>query len=115
MAPRSLSSILILATFLTTGLTPFSAFAPVALANDRPNPEPARCLSLAQTIGASRVWWGQHIGYRERSDIFEWGPRKETFNDIGCFRSRKDCEDWLYWKRTEYPEFRIAKPCRKGL
>ena len=115
MARRGLFSILILATMIPLGLAPGLGTYGFALAQERPQPEPSRCLSLAQSIVASRVWWGQHIGSRERNDVFEWGPRKETFNDIGCFRTRKDCKDWLYWKRTDYPEFRVAKPCRRGL
>ena len=81
----------------------------------RPKPQPSRCLWLARQIGASRVWWGQHVGTRQRSDFFEWGPSKEQFDEIGCFRSRQECEDWLIWKRDEYPEFFYARPCRLGL
>ena len=48
-------------------------------------------------------------------DFFNWGPKKEAFDKIGCFRNRKDCENWLYWMRTDYPLFYRANPCRRGL
>ena len=84
----------------------------------RPRPTPYKCLALAQDIGASRVWWGHHVGVRQLrddDDLFGWGPTKESFDAIGCFRTQKDCENWLYWKRTDYPEFHFIRPCRRGL
>ncbi|WP_316858105.1 hypothetical protein [uncultured Cohaesibacter sp.] len=87
-------------------------------ASIRPKPKPSKCLALAREIGASRVWWGRHVGAKEvESDdlFFTFRARKVEFDDIGCFRSRKDCENWLYWKRTEYPLFSSISPCRKGL
>lgn len=86
--------------------------------NIRPRPEPQKCLALAQKVGASNVWWGRHVGEREarqQGGIFEWGPRKESFDAIGCFNTRQDCENWLYWMRTDYPEFGFIRPCRRGL
>ncbi|WP_319533672.1 hypothetical protein [uncultured Cohaesibacter sp.] len=116
MARRSLFSILIIAAVVFPTLYPGWGIEGVAIAQEaQARPEPSRCLSLAQAIGASRVWWGQHIGTRERSEFFEWGPRKETFNDIGCFKTRRECEDWLSWKRADYPEYGSARPCRRGL
>ena len=86
--------------------------------NIRPNPKPSKCLMLAKKIGASRVWWGRHVGAKEVEDddlFFSVGPRRVEFDDIGCFRTKKDCQNWLYWKRTEYPIFGSIRPCRRGL
>ncbi|WP_319410645.1 hypothetical protein [uncultured Cohaesibacter sp.] len=86
--------------------------------NIRPNPTPSKCLMLAREIGASRVWWGRHVGAKEIDDndlLFSFGPRRVEFDDIGCFRTKKDCQNWLYWKRTEYPIFASISPCRRGL
>ena len=86
--------------------------------NIRPNPKPSKCLMLAKRIGASRVWWGRHVGAKEIEDddlFFSVGPRRVEFDDIGCFQSKKDCQNWLYWKRTEYPLFGSISPCRRGL
>lgn len=86
--------------------------------NVRPNPKPSKCLMLAKTIGASRVWWGRHVGAKEVEDdtlFFSVGPRRIQFDDIGCFKTKKDCENWLYWKRTDYPIFSSISACRRGL
>nr|WP_321457728.1 hypothetical protein [uncultured Cohaesibacter sp.] len=86
--------------------------------NIRPNPQPSKCLMLARKIGASHVWWGRHVGAKEVEDdslFFSVGPRRVEFDDIGCFKEKKDCENWLYWKRTEYPIFASISPCRRGL
>nr|WP_319516465.1 hypothetical protein [uncultured Cohaesibacter sp.] len=86
--------------------------------NIRPNPKPSKCLMLAKKIGASRVWWGRHVGAKEVEDddlFFSVGPRRVEFDDIGCFSTKKDCQNWLYWKRTEYPIFASISPCRRGL
>lgn len=115
MAKRSLFSFLILATFVTTLSAPVVLLPQSVSASERAKPKPSKCLSLARQIGASHVWWGRHIGAKERDPFFKWGSRKEEFNAIGCFSTRKACEDWLYWKRTEYPEFAAVQPCRRGL
>lgn len=109
---------LILSLFALSCLAIFTMVSAVpveAASNKRPKPKPERCIPLAKKIGPSRVWWGRHIGWRELHPMFEWGPKRERFNDIGCFRNRKACENWLYWMRTDYPNSTYYKPCRRGL
>ena len=115
MAKKGLFSFLILALFLSTMSAPIVMVPNEAHAQKRPQPKPFKCLALARQIGASRVWWGRHVGSREGDKFFSWGPKKDYFDQIGCFKSRKDCEDWLYWMRSDYPEFSFHKPCRRGL
>lgn len=86
-----------------------------AASNVRPRPQPQRCFTLAKKIGPSRVWWGRHVGSRDLDPTFSWGPKKQRFDDIACFKNRKDCENWLYWMRTDYPNFSYHKSCRRGL
>ena len=115
LAKKTLVSLLVFAVFLSFWASPIVIASGEAMASERAHPQPSQCLRLASRIGASRVWWGRHVGTRDRETIFEIGPQKEYFKAIGCFKSRKECEDWLYWKRTEYPEFTFARPCRRGL
>lgn len=81
----------------------------------RTRPVPQRCFTLAKKVGPSRVWWGRHTGYRDIDPMFKWGPTRETVNEIACFKTRKQCEDWLYWMRTDYPHSTHYRPCRRGL
>ncbi|WP_157967704.1 hypothetical protein [Cohaesibacter intestini] len=115
MARKSLYAFLSLAITLSVIAGPMVMLSLPSLAAQRPNPKPEKCFALAKQIGASRVWWGRHVGSRERDTMFDWGPRREYFNAIGCFKSRQDCENWLYWKRTEFYDFHAIKPCRRGL
>ncbi len=115
MARKSLHTFLSLALMLPVIVGPMIVFSNPSFAAQRPNPKPEKCFALAKEIGASRVWWGRHVGWRERDTMFDWGPRREYFNGIGCFKTRQDCENWLYWKRTEYDFFQAIKPCRRGL
>ncbi|PLW76998.1 hypothetical protein C0081_13215 [Cohaesibacter celericrescens] len=115
VAKRSLFSFLILSIFMATLSAPVVLLPNSVSAMERTNPKASKCLALAKQIGASNVWWGRHVGSKELDPLFKWGPSKEVFNSIGCFKTRKECEDWLYWKRTDYPEFSSVRPCRRGL
>ncbi|MCT4654879.1 MAG: hypothetical protein N4A65_03605 [Cohaesibacter sp.] len=102
---------------VAVGLTAFYASSQPADAgnNIRPRPQPQRCLDLAKKIGPSKVWWGRHKGSRDLEPMFEWGPKSEYVNQIGCFKTRKACENWLYWMRTDFPHSNFYNPCRRGL
>ena len=115
MARNSLTSLLMSFALIASVALPVTLVPFEAGAKERPRPAAQRCLGLAKKIGPSRVWWGRHVGYREVEPMFEWGPKRETFNAIGCFKSRKECENWLYWMRTDFPNFAAARPCRRGL
>lgn len=112
---RLTSFLIILALAMPIMDLPVLVDSAQAASKKRPRPQPQRCFTLAKKIGASRVWWGRHVGYRDVDPVFEWGPKREVFNDIACFRSRKDCENWLYWMRTDFPHSTYYKPCRRGL
>ena len=115
LARKSGFSFLMLALLLPVLSGPMMVIPNQAYAAQRPNPKPQKCFALARQIGASRVWWGRHVGSKKLDPMFDWGPRRESFNGIGCFRTRKDCENWLYWKRTEFDQFNKIRPCRRGL
>lgn len=112
---RQRVSVMLLATAFLLPLL-LAAPSPVnAGSNKRPKPSPHRCLDLAKKIGPSKVWWGRHVGKRDLQPMFNWGPKQEHINQIGCFKTRKSCENWLYWMRTDFPHSTYYNPCRRGL
>lgn len=115
MARHRLTPFLIILALIAPLGLPVTFQSAEAASNVRPRPQPQRCFTLAKKVGPSRVWWGRHVGYRDVDPAFNWGPKKQVFDDIACFRSRKDCENWLYWMRTDFPHSTYYKPCRRGL
>ncbi|MCB4768962.1 hypothetical protein LGR54_10130 [Ancylobacter sp. Lp-2] len=57
------------------------------------------CAVMAQTIPASKLWYGHFTGQRQ------WGTFQEqiqTRTVEGCFKSRGECDNWLYQWRSTY-------------
>lgn len=57
------------------------------------------CTAMARTIPPSKLWYGHFTGQRE------WGTfldRIQTRTVEGCFRTKAECENWLYQWRSTY-------------
>lgn len=57
------------------------------------------CKVMAQTIPPNKLWYGHFTGQRE------WGlylNQLQTRTVEGCFRSKAECENWLYQWRSTY-------------
>lgn len=56
------------------------------------------CDDMLKTIPASKLWYGHFTGQRE------WGinlDQLQTRTAAGCFRTRAECDNWLYqWRST---------------
>ena len=67
------------------------------------------CGALAATIGPANVvqavFWGQ------RPDPFE--RIEETYVSV-CFRSKSQCNAWLYWAQTDWQQSHVLTRCRVG-
>lgn len=56
------------------------------------------CAAMAKTIPPSKLWYGHFTGQRQ------WGVYEnaiQTRTVEGCFRTRAECDNWLYqWRST---------------
>lgn len=57
------------------------------------------CAAMAKTIPPAKLWYGHFTGQRE------WGlydNQIQTRTVSGCFRSKAECDNWLYQWRSTY-------------
>ncbi|MGA0561169.1 hypothetical protein ACO2RV_01885 [Ancylobacter sp. VNQ12] len=57
------------------------------------------CAAMARSIPPNKLWYGHFTGQRE------WGTfldRIQTRTVEGCFRTKAECENWLYQWRSTY-------------
>ncbi|MCJ8143785.1 hypothetical protein MKI84_12750 [Ancylobacter sp. A5.8] len=57
------------------------------------------CTAMARSIPPSKLWYGHFTGQRQ------WGlnlNRLDTRTVSGCFRTRAECDNWLYQWRSAF-------------
>jgi hypothetical protein len=57
------------------------------------------CDAMLRSIPASKLWYGHFTGQRE------WGinlDQIQTRTSAGCFKTRAECDNWLYQWRSTY-------------
>lgn len=81
---------------------------------DEPQPADSRaCEVLARTTPETLAWWTVYYG--ERGRFVSGSAIREWTREVRCFTSEEDCEAWLAWARTIWPDRGFARPCRRGL
>ncbi|PLX39027.1 MAG: hypothetical protein C0606_00315 [Hyphomicrobiales bacterium] len=75
----------------------------------KPRPAPGDCEKMALQHGAETLWWGRFSG--RKIGFFD---RTENRSEWACFLTERECNDWLYWMRTDYPERWWINRCDKG-
>lgn len=75
----------------------------------RPRPEPLDCTAATAELGQAATWFGVFAGRRKNS--FDW---IETTSVMACFRTERDCFNWLYWMQTDWPDWTFRIGCAKG-
>jgi hypothetical protein len=87
------------------GAAPHAAEAP------RPAEGPD-CRELARSTPETRAWWTTFFGERVKaigdSDVREWT------REVRCFTSEADCQSWLAWAETHWPDYTFWRACRRG-
>jgi hypothetical protein len=67
------------------------------------------CPAMVASIPAGKVWWGRFSGGREFN---RGGVLNKTTE--ACFRTRQECERWLYDLKSEYQYDPRWNQCRLG-
>jgi hypothetical protein len=67
------------------------------------------CPQMAATVAPATVWWGRFSGGRE----FNRGGVLNRTTEA-CFRTRQECERWLYDLKSEYQYDPRWNQCRLG-
>ncbi len=83
--------------------------APASAQTIRPRPEPLDCTAATAEFGQAATWFGVFAGRRKTT--FDW---IETTSVTACFRTEKDCFNWLYWMQTDWPDWTFRIGCAKG-
>jgi hypothetical protein len=70
------------------------------------------CPAMVAQIPAAQVWWGRFSGGREETMGERDGIVPKTTE--ACFRTRQECERWLYDLKSEYQYDPRWNQCRLG-
>ena len=89
--------------------------APVPLAAQitKPRPEPGNCRQMAKAQDPASLWWGRFAGGK-------YGSARlcdhciESVSVEACFTTERDCDLWLYWMQSDYPDVSRIVRCDKG-
>ena len=85
-------------------------FQSAANAAQPPRVSAESCGALAATLGPANVvqavFWGQ------RPDPFD--RIEETYVSV-CFRTKSQCNAWLYWAQSDWQQSHVLTRCRVGI
>ena len=99
-----------LVTLAAAAAVAFGLAAQPAVAKAHPRVPGLSCSALASSLGPGNVWRSFFHGERETLFNHRW-----PFTGAPCFRSKGDCQNWLYWAQTDYPLDQEIRWCRRGL
>ena len=71
------------------------------------------CPAMVASISASKVWWGRFSGGKETMFTFGRDAIVPKTTEA-CFRTRQECERWLYDLKSEYQYDPRWNQCRLG-
>ena len=85
------------------------ASTPAGAQTIRPRPQLMACSVATAELGQANTWFGVFAGRRQ--NVFD---AIQTISVQGCFRSERECIDWLYWMQSEWPDWTYRIGCAKG-
>ncbi|HQF30013.1 MAG TPA: hypothetical protein PLJ34_01085 [Hyphomicrobiales bacterium] len=84
---------------------------PVLADSIKPRPEGGDCGVMLGQMPAESIWWGRYAGARTGHNC-DWC--EESISVEACFTSETDCQNWLYWTRSGYPDRTRVAGCSLG-
>ncbi|MEZ5841735.1 MAG: hypothetical protein R3D02_15350 [Hyphomicrobiales bacterium] len=78
----------------------------------KPRPEPGDCGVMLRQAPADSIWWGRFAGGRQSRTYCDWC--EESISVEACFTNERDCRNWLYWMRSDYPDTTRVAGCELG-
>jgi hypothetical protein len=78
----------------------------------QPRPAYGDCRDMTTTYGPGSVWWGRFSGGRKSKWGFRDGVEYKT-TEL-CFKSRSDCEAWLYRLKSDWQYMPRWNECLRG-
>jgi hypothetical protein len=98
-------------TMLVAGITALTAVPSLAQAPVAPLQGPD-CGAMVAQFGPRRLWQGRFSGGREVELFFD-STQIQWYAATACFRSKVECDRWLYALNTQFQDRPETSICRR--